>query len=188
MRLRPELEAPRPTVSTSREASSAEAFIWSRMARSDSIELDRAVGLARQSLRRRIFERREARGFRVRSNVGQGIDAGSASQRIGRAVHVERHEQCGAERAGRSRRAPRASGSGRRRGSERRELARARRARPRSSRARASVSSFSVTAPDTLRAPGSRPPCPGSITTIGRPGRSALRWIRSPNGWRQLER
>ena len=47
--------------------------------------------------------------------------------------------------------------------------------RSRSSLAKARVSSFSRTVPDTPGAPGSRPPWPGSISTIGRPGTRASR-------------
>ena len=80
--------------------------------------------------------------------------------------------ECG----GRPRHAARATDSGRLRGSSRPAPGRARRACREAHRASWSVSCFSLTSPETLIAPGSLPPCPASITTIGRPGglRSAI--------------
>ena len=46
-----------------------------------------------------IFRRREARRFGARGDIGQGIERRALSERIGRAVHVERDEQAGADAA-----------------------------------------------------------------------------------------
>ena len=162
MRLRAQLERGPPTCRTSRSARSAEAVIWSRNARSDSIARTEPARAAPHRRRGVLRAAAEARRFGVGRDIGQRIDARTARQRIGRAVHVQRHEQAGAEAAGDGRRAPRASDSGRRRGSWRRAPGRARPAGRAARGPSASVSCFSVICPETLVAPGSRPPWPGS--------------------------
>ena len=148
---------------------------------------DAIVRLARQRPVRPIFGFGEARRLGARSDVGQRIDGRALGQRVGRAVHVERQEQARLQPA---RDAARCS-SVRYRSSSR---VKATRTRPRcssrsaSSSAMARVRSFSLLVPETPGAPGSRPPWPGSISTIGRPGSRASRTRTSVDRLGQVQR
>ena len=127
----------------------------------------------RHSRRSRFSACGEARRLGIRSDIRQRIDARAARQRIGRAVHVEREEQAGAEPAGDCRALL-----------ERQiAVAVAGQRDPHPAALREPVAKLAGESqgqllfrhrPGHRDAPGSRPPWPGSITTIGRPGALAL--------------
>ncbi len=135
----------------------------------------RPTPLARSSVAVAVLARREARGFRVRGDVGQRIDARAARQRVGRAVDMERNEHRGVEPPGDGGALVERQIAVVVAGHRDAHPARVRPAR-REARGRAPGSApFRATWPETLVAPGSRPPWPASITTIGRPARRRRR-------------